>query len=260
MAALTAITAAFLSMVSIQTKGGGYDMLNHKALWLAEAGLQKAVWNLKTPVVSGGRGENWTTTGTTENLGSGTYNIKVERWDWALAANGATASASSSATDKPAGNAFDGNDTTYWQSASKPLPSSPEYITVTFPYRLTMNKVRFLVPPGSSQQSPKDYDWQVSINGITYTTVLSQTGNNATDVTDEFSAVSNVAYLRLRVTKVGGGFSGVIVSTLEAIGAKVSSTGSVGAFNRKIEQTVVADETTQTASNERDWNEIVPAI
>ena len=61
MTTLTAITVAFLYMSSTQLKGSGYDVASSKALWLAEAGIQKAIWNLKTPVGSGGQGENWTT-------------------------------------------------------------------------------------------------------------------------------------------------------------------------------------------------------
>jgi len=50
MTTLTAIVVAFLSMTSIQTKGSGYDMDSSKALWLTEAGLQKAFYTLKNDV------------------------------------------------------------------------------------------------------------------------------------------------------------------------------------------------------------------
>ncbi len=259
MVTLTAITAAFLYMTSTQLKGSGYDVASSKALWLAEAGLQKAIWYLKTPTGSGGQGEGWTTAGTTENLGAGSYTIVVERWDFALAANGTSASASSSNGSNVAANAIDGNDSTYWQSRNKPSPGNSEEIIITFPYTLTINKVRFLVPAGSSQQAPKDYTWQVSSDGVSYTIVASRNSNNDSDVTDTFTAASNVNYLKLNVTKIGGGSQGVRIATLEAIGSKITSTGTVSVMNRKIAQTVVADDATQTAADEIDWNEIVPA-
>ncbi len=255
MATLSAIGVGFLYMISIQLRGSAYDVASSKAFWLAEAGLQKAVWNLKTPVGSGGQGEDWTTAGTTEDLGDGDYTMVVERWDWALAANSAAASASSENGDYLAINAIDGDDDSYWQSGSKPTPGNPQEIIITFPYALTINKVRFYLPSGSSQQRPKEYSWQVSSDDLSYTTVASDSNNSDTEVTDEFTAETNVSYLKLEVTKVGGGPEGVIIATLEAIGSKVTSTGTADVMNREIEQTVAVDDLTQTAYNERDWNE-----
>lgn len=257
---LTAIVVAFLSLTSIQTKVGGYDISSHKALWLAEAGLQKVVWNLMTPVGSGGQGENWTTTGTTEDLGAGTYTMVVERWNFALADNGASATATSSKPGSGPARAIDGNNNTRWQSNNVPSSTSPESITITFPYRLTINKVRFFLASQFSQNRPKDYSWQVSTDGTSFTTVATVANNNNTDVTDTFTAASNVNYLRLEVTATGGTNKDVMIATLEAIGSKITSTGTVSSLNRKIAQTVVADDATQTASDEIDWNEIVPAI
>ncbi len=267
LATLTAIVVAFLSMTSIQAKGSGYDIVSHKALWLAEAGLQKAVWNLKTPVGSGGQGENWTTTGITENLGSGSYTMKVARWDFALAVNGASASASSSEGGNVAANAIDGSDTTYWETTSQPSVGNPEEITILFPYPLTINKVHFFVPTGT-EHTLKNYTWKVSSDGVSFTTVVTVNNNSARDVTDTFSAAANVNYLKLNITTVGiitppGGPPGaarVRIATLEAIGSKVTSTGTVALLNRQLERTFVADDATQTASDEIDWNEIVPAI
>ena len=42
-----AITVSFLYMISIQTKARGYDIADAKALWLADAGLEKALYTLK---------------------------------------------------------------------------------------------------------------------------------------------------------------------------------------------------------------------
>lgn len=70
MITLTAIVAAFLSMTSIQTKSAGYDIVSSKALWLAEAGLQKAFYALKND--SSYQNSPTTISGA---LGSGTYSV-----------------------------------------------------------------------------------------------------------------------------------------------------------------------------------------
>jgi len=253
---LTAIVVAFLSLTSIQTKSAGYDIASHKALWLAEAGFQKAVWYLKTPAGSGGQGENWTTPGTTETLGNGSYAMAVDRWNFALADNGASAYATSEQGGNTAPKAIDGKNGTFWQGDT-PTVANPQDLIITFPYTLTINKVCFLA--STSARRPKDYSWQVSTDGINYTSVLSIVDNTSLDVTNTFTAVSNVNYLKLRITANGGG-SGVRIATLEAIGSKITSTGTVSVMNRKIAQTAVADDATQTAFDQIDWNEIVPAI
>lgn len=257
---LTVMVTVFLYLTSIQTLSTGYGIPESKALWLAEAGLQKAVWSLKTPLSAGGRGENWTTTGTTESLGSGSYTVVVARWDFALAANGASASASSSNGANVPARAIDGNNATFWESAGVPSAVNPQFITLAFPYPLTLNKVSFLSPTSATR--PGNYSWQVSSNNVGYTTVLSVSGNGATNVTNTFVARFNVNYLRLRVTQPGTAGNRVRIARLEAIGSKITSTGTVSSLNRKIEQTVVADDGSpqhQVAYNEIDWTEIVPA-
>lgn len=265
--AMTTIVCAFLYMGSVQSKAMGNDTASAKALWLAEAGLQKAVWNLKTPVAGGGKGEDWVTSGTTESLGNGSYKMEVARWDFALSANGSTASASSEASGFTAANAIDNNNVTYWESTTQPSVSNPEEIIITFPYSLTINKVRFVIPD-ITESTPRNYTWEVSSNGVSYTVAATITSNSDSDRIDTFSAVSNVKYLKLKITLVGvavppRGSPGVPrarIATLEAIGAKVTSTATVDTISRKIEQAAVADDATQTASNQKDWDEIVPAI
>lgn len=265
MSTVSAIAAVFLYMISAQTKARGYDISGSKALWLAEAGLQKAIWNLMTPAGSGGQGEDWVTSGTSENLGAGSYAMAVSRWDFALAANGSSASAASEQGVNAAANAIDENDATYWESVNQPTPANPEEIIVTFPSALTLNKTRFLIHSASGR-TPRNYSWEVSVDGVNYTAVVNAANNVGFDVTDTFTAVSNVNYLKLKVTSVGAvvpprgapGTPRVTIATLEAIGAKITSTGIVSDMSRKIEQTAVTDDATQTAHNEKDWNEIVP--
>lgn len=267
MLTLIAITVAFLYMISIRIKSSGLELTSGQAFWLAEAGIQKAIWNLKTPVANGGQGEEWTTAGVTESLGDGSYTMVVARYDFALATNGALASASSEQGSYVAANAIDGSDTTYWESISQPSVGNPQEIIILFPFPLVINKVRFLVPNGTTH-TPKNYTWAVSTDGVSYTTVVTINNNSDGDVTNTFSAASNVNYLKLNVTTVGNivppsgppGIPRVRIAALETIGSKLTSAGTVSVMNRKITRTVVVDDATQTAAEEIDWNEIVPAI
>lgn len=267
---LVTLIGSFLYAIGVFIKNSGWEETDAKVLWLAEAGLQKAIWYLMTPVASGGRGENWPASGTvtlTENLPdvNNTYTMAVTFWDFALAANGSTASANSSNGVNVPSRAIDGNNVTFWESQFNPGAGAgsgngtPQFITITFPYTLTVNKVHFIANTAATR--PRDYSWQVSADNSSYTTVLSVVGNGATDVTDTFSAQSNVNYLRLRVTRSGGG-GHVRVSTLEVIGRKISSTGTVvtggNTLTRTVVQTVVTDDAApqnQVAYYEPDWVE-----
>lgn len=239
---LVSLVGGFLYAVSVFVNNSGWEETDAKVLWLAEAGLQKAIWNLKTPTGSGGQGENWTTAGTTENLGGGSYTMVVSRYDFALAANGGTASASSSNGVNVSSRANDGNDTTFWESASAPSTSAPQTITIAFPYTLNLNKARFL--SSTSANVPRDYTWQVSSDNSTYTTIKTVTGNTCTNRTDTFTTQSNVNYLRLRVTRSNTSSARVRVYTLEALGSKITSTGTMttggNTLTRTVVQTVVA--------------------
>jgi len=70
MTTLTAIVVAFLSLTSIQTKGSGYNIADSQALWLAEAGIQKAFYTLKNDASY--QNSPTTISGT---LGGGTYSV-----------------------------------------------------------------------------------------------------------------------------------------------------------------------------------------
>ncbi len=260
---LVSVAGGFLYAAGVFIANSGWEETDAQTFWLAEAGLHKAIWNLKTPAGSGGRGEGWTTAGTTENLGAGSYTMVVERWDFALAANGSAASDSPSQTNGSIGpaKAIDGDGSTYWESLDEPKDNSPQDLIVTFPYPMTINKVRFLSP--SSSTRPRDYIWAVSTDGTGYTTVVTVNNNGATDRTDTFTAQTNVRYLRLRTTEDGQqNPKRVRISTLEAIGARVSSTGTITAtgqsYARQVRQTLVADDASpqsQVAYIQSDWTE-----
>jgi len=329
MASLAAITGALIFSLTTDFRQIGVRSKDAKALWLSEAGIEKATWYLKTPPARGGQGENWTTAGLAENLGDGNYLVKVDPWDFALSTNGSTASASSASFNSQPANAIDNNNQTYWESSTKPTVANPQTLTVQFSYPLVINKIKFrpiadsgggggggggdgCLPPGPvvrclldglACMSPPpgqfcpgidavicptstfrhccwrrrddcaggappvpaggsgrmNYEWQVSSDGTNFTTIF--TGANVSlvspEITDEFGAQSGVKYLRLKVTDSGRASpSHVGISTLTVVGNKITSTGTADSLTRKVEQTVVVDDNTQTAYDEIDWNEI----
>ncbi|MFH0887520.1 MAG: hypothetical protein V1843_05060 [bacterium] len=75
--ALSAFTTVFLFMISGNLRQLGSQVNYEKSFYIAEAGAEKALWYLKTPVADGGMGESWRTTGLTESFGGGQYTISV---------------------------------------------------------------------------------------------------------------------------------------------------------------------------------------
>lgn len=73
--ALILFSIFFVQGGRLRSVTGGSNYL--KALYIAEAGLNKAMWNLATPVSSGGKGISWRTSGTSESYVGGSYNISV---------------------------------------------------------------------------------------------------------------------------------------------------------------------------------------
>lgn len=69
---LAAITVAFLYITITQTRGTGYDIASSRGLWLAEAGLQQAIYKLKNDALYRA---NPTTINA--NLGRGSYSVSV---------------------------------------------------------------------------------------------------------------------------------------------------------------------------------------
>jgi len=71
---LTVIVVAFLYLNSTQLRGAGYNTASQKAVWLAEAGIQQVIYNLRTS-------SNYVTnpTAINGNLGGGTYSVTVSK-------------------------------------------------------------------------------------------------------------------------------------------------------------------------------------
>ncbi len=82
---VTFILIAFLAVVvfslyfvmSARLKGAAGGVNYTRALYIAEAGVNKAIWNVMTPTSKGGKGTSWRTFGTTEQFDIGRYTMVV---------------------------------------------------------------------------------------------------------------------------------------------------------------------------------------
>ena len=72
MVTLTAITTGFLFMTSSQLRGSAYDVASSKALWIAEAGLQQAIYQIKND-----SDYRDSPAAINENLGDGSFSVSV---------------------------------------------------------------------------------------------------------------------------------------------------------------------------------------
>lgn len=74
---LALIIFSLFFMLGGRLKGVTAQSLRTKALYIAEAGVHKAIWYIATPVSQGGKGTSWRTAGLTENFAEGSYTMTV---------------------------------------------------------------------------------------------------------------------------------------------------------------------------------------
>jgi hypothetical protein len=223
---LTAIAAAFITMISFEAKNTGAEFNDAKALHLAEAGLAKARWALTSGAQAVGWGESdialgaGTYTVTTTDNGDSTYTIiaegyvpndtnplgrrRVEERNISVSISaltnlclGATATASSSRGANVPGRAIDGSLSTWWQANGNPSPSHPQWLRVDLGSAKTFNRVVFTEPPGNTITA---YTIQYSSNGSSWSNVSNPVASKVGTVTTvNFTAVT-VRYHRIRIT------------------------------------------------------------
>jgi len=75
--ALSVIIFSFLSFIGTRLKDSIVKIAETSAFYAAEAGLNKAIWYLATPVAQGGRGFSWRTTNYYEAFGRGGYYFTI---------------------------------------------------------------------------------------------------------------------------------------------------------------------------------------
>lgn len=222
--ALTGVVIAYISLVSSETKHTGYQVGDSQAVYIAEAGLQKAIWRLKYD-------EDW--------RGEGETGIIVEDKDFiGTIAEGFDATASSNTWGHQPTLAIDNNISTYWESFNIP---GLVWIYITFPSVVSIDRARFRLDPAYSNQRPTDYTWSVRRQIGGWQNVFSVTGNTEVDVTDIFGVQTNIKYLRLLVTKAGNGTKRVIVAEIESPYIHIESLGTVQYLPNNLTKTVSQD-------------------
>jgi len=75
--ALSVAIFSFIAFIGVRLKESGARVSEIDALYVADAGLNKAMWYLGTPTGQGGKGSAWRTAGSWEAFGWGKYYITV---------------------------------------------------------------------------------------------------------------------------------------------------------------------------------------
>ena len=108
----------------------------------------------------------------------------------------ASDSIDSTPTNQPS-NAFDGVDSTYWHSNN----SMPHWIQVQIPIGQVSTSVLIKNFSFSAARTPRDFLVQASNDGMTWTTLSTQTGVTwVVDVSQTFTYVNTVAYTYYRIS------------------------------------------------------------
>ncbi|MFC1559545.1 hypothetical protein ACFL4F_00390 [Candidatus Margulisiibacteriota bacterium] len=74
---LAVMVFSITTTITARVTESGYKKSRSQVFYIAEAGLNKAIWYLRTSVSDGGKGPLWRTPGTTEAFGKGSYTITV---------------------------------------------------------------------------------------------------------------------------------------------------------------------------------------
>lgn len=77
MLAVSAIFFSFIYVVTGRSRNLATQKQSVRAFYIAEAGINKAIWYLTTPVASGGKGETWRISATSESFAGGAYTFSV---------------------------------------------------------------------------------------------------------------------------------------------------------------------------------------
>ncbi|MFA5103775.1 MAG: hypothetical protein WC527_01175 [Candidatus Margulisiibacteriota bacterium] len=75
--AVSAVLFSFLYVVIARSRDIPAKKASTKAFYIAESGINKAIWYLITSTEAGGKGEAWRTAGTSESFADGAYTISV---------------------------------------------------------------------------------------------------------------------------------------------------------------------------------------
>jgi formylmethanofuran dehydrogenase subunit C len=71
---------SFISLIGTRLKESGVKVKDSAAFYAADAGLNKAIWYLATPVSQGGKGLDWRVSASWESFGAGGYRFTIANW------------------------------------------------------------------------------------------------------------------------------------------------------------------------------------
>ena len=74
---ISAILLSYIYLITGRVVGTASTSEKSKALYIAEAGINKATWQLMTPTGSGGQGNNWRVSASSESFGDGRYTFSI---------------------------------------------------------------------------------------------------------------------------------------------------------------------------------------
>lgn len=75
--AMAALLYSFIMLQATRLTESGSKTSESKAFYVAEAGLNKAIWYLQTPSSEGGQGTSWRTSGFSQSFGDGIYTFSI---------------------------------------------------------------------------------------------------------------------------------------------------------------------------------------
>jgi len=232
---LTTITVIFLNTVSFEEKRTRFPLVDRQTLNTAEAGLNKAVWYLQNEAPDNTTDGSWRGA-VSEAVGGNSYAVTVANLNLSLEP-GTTATALSQSN--PPANAIDNNTGSSWRS-SGPVT---QWLRIAFPASsiFYVNAIRLVVRNAQSGR-PKNYSWETSSDGATWSTVATVTNatySGSNDRVDTFSPQAGVNFLQLTVTDVyGGGNPDVRVAEIDVRAVRIDSTCTITSGGQAITHTV----------------------
>lgn len=219
---LSGIVVAYLDLTYYFTLHYRHRINRYITFNIAEAGIHKMAWYLENTAPDLSTNGSWRGTAT-EALGS--YNYRGAVGDLFL--EGPYIDASSAAGANAASRAMDGSLNNYWRSSG----NVPQWLRFNLlvnsgatTYRVYLSRIRLLLGTGTLAQFPRNYLIQTSNDGTTWTTRVTVTNNDLTDVNHTFTPVQ-ANYIRIYVTTTQGGSTlPVNIGEVEIYGAVVPAT------------------------------------
>ncbi|MFH0876731.1 MAG: discoidin domain-containing protein [Candidatus Omnitrophota bacterium] len=221
---LSGLVVAYLDMVGILHQETLHKKNRYRVINMAEAGVNKMAAYLSGTAPDLSTNGSWRGTVTQTEAGQ-SYTAAVGD----LLLEGPAISATSSSGANTPWSVMDGSANTYWLSSGSVPQTLTWSLATSGQWTIYVCRTRMLMGSGNQAKFPKDYTWQISTDGLTWTTVVTKTGNTNTDVTDTFT-LQQANYIRLNVTQTQWASTPVVniaeVEIFGVVGPPLSVTAS----------------------------------